>query len=91
MIEMLVAMRGEDGKARPAEALGYQAGRYLPYSPRLTATLLWLVRHLPDRVLFEPANRWLAEAWRRYTESAGASPALAPRIAAAADWIAVTA
>lgn len=61
-------------------ALGYEAGRYLPWSPRLAAALLWLVRHLPDRLLFEPANRRLADAWRRYAAAAGATGALAPRV-----------
>lgn len=61
-------------------ALGYQAGRYLPFSPRLTAALLWLVRHLPDRLLFDPVNRRLGEAWGRYATALGASAALAPRV-----------
>lgn len=69
-------------------ALGYQASRYLPYSPRLTAALLWLVRAVPDRLLFEPVNRRLAAAWRRYTESSGASDALPPRLSREAlHWI----
>jgi nucleoside-diphosphate-sugar epimerase len=61
-------------------AMGYAAGRVLPYSPRLTAFLLWLVRRVPDRVLFLPANRWLAQAWDRIVERARANPALAPRL-----------
>jgi len=61
-------------------AMGYQAGRYLPYSPRLTAALLWLVRHLPDRFLFDPVNRRLGAAWGRYAVAAGATGELAPRI-----------
>lgn len=66
--------------AAALEAMGYQAGRYLPYSPRLTAALLWLVRHLPDRLLFDPVNRRLEAAWKRYAGASGASGALAPRI-----------
>jgi nucleoside-diphosphate-sugar epimerase len=61
-------------------ALGYRAGRYLPYSPRLTAALLWLVRRVPDRILFEPLNRRLLSAWTRYARATGASPELAPRV-----------
>jgi nucleoside-diphosphate-sugar epimerase len=61
-------------------AMGYAAGRILPYSPRLTALLLWVVRRVPDRVLFVPANRWLAQAWDRIAGRARANPALAPRV-----------
>jgi nucleoside-diphosphate-sugar epimerase len=61
-------------------ALGYRAARYLPYSPRLTAALLWLVQRVPDRFLFEPVNRRLLAAWRRYAQATGTSLALAPRI-----------
>jgi nucleoside-diphosphate-sugar epimerase len=61
-------------------ALGYRAGRYLPYSPRLTAALLWLARSIPDRLLFDPVNRRLAEAWRRYAAASGTSDALPPRL-----------
>jgi nucleoside-diphosphate-sugar epimerase len=61
-------------------AMGYQPGRVIPYSPRLTAMLLWLVRHVPDRILFEPVNRRLSWAWSHYTERTGARPTLAPRI-----------
>jgi nucleoside-diphosphate-sugar epimerase len=61
-------------------ALGYEAGRYLPYSPRLAAALLWLARIVPDRLLFDPVNRRLARAWHRYTGSTGASDALPPRL-----------
>ena len=61
-------------------AMGYSAGRILPYSPRLTAMLLWLVRNVPDRVLVDPVNRWLTRAWERLTSRTGASSALAPRI-----------
>jgi nucleoside-diphosphate-sugar epimerase len=61
-------------------AMGYSAGRILPYSPRLTAALLWLVRNVPDRVLVDPANRLLTRAWARIMSRTGASAALAPRI-----------
>lgn len=61
-------------------ALGYQAGRFLPWSPRLAAALLWLVRHLPDRLLLEPANRRLEAAWHRQLGVAANAPALAPRL-----------
>jgi 2-alkyl-3-oxoalkanoate reductase len=61
-------------------AMGYSAGRVLPYSPRLTAMLLWLVRNVPDRVLVDPVNRWLTRAWGRITSRTGASATLAPRI-----------
>jgi len=75
--------------AAALEALGYRPGRYLPYSPRLTAALLWLVRHLPDRLLFAPANARLASAWGRYATSSGASGALSPRVdRAALHWMA---
>jgi nucleoside-diphosphate-sugar epimerase len=62
------------------EAMGHLPGRVLPYSPRLTSALLWLVRNVPDRWLVEPANRWLAGAWRELAVRAGAPEALAPRI-----------
>jgi 2-alkyl-3-oxoalkanoate reductase len=61
-------------------AMGYSSGRILPYSPRLTATLLWLVRHVPDRVLVDPVNRRLAAAWQRLTARSGTSMDLAPRL-----------
>jgi nucleoside-diphosphate-sugar epimerase len=60
-------------------AMGYSAGRILPYSPRLTAFLLWLVRRVPDRVVVDPINRWLTGAWQRLAR-ADTSSALAPRI-----------
>lgn len=61
-------------------AMGYSAGRILPYSPRLTAVLLWLVRNVPDRVLVDPLNRWLTRAWERLTSRSGATAVLAPRV-----------
>jgi nucleoside-diphosphate-sugar epimerase len=66
--------------AAALSAMGYRPGRVIPYSPRLTAMLLWLVRHVPDRVLFDPANRRLAWAWNHFTERTGARATLAPRI-----------
>ncbi|GEJ57467.1 NAD-dependent epimerase/dehydratase family protein [Anaeromyxobacter diazotrophicus] len=62
------------------EAMGHLPGRVLPYSPRLTSVLLWLVRRVPDRWLLGPANRWLEAAWRELAARAGAADALAPRL-----------
>jgi nucleoside-diphosphate-sugar epimerase len=59
-------------------ALGYQPGRYLPTWPRVTAMVLWLIRHVPDRVLLAPINRRLVRAWRRYARDQ--SGTLVPRI-----------
>ncbi len=61
-------------------AMGIRAGRIIPYSPRLTALLLWLVRRVPDRAILAAANRRLAAAWERVTHAAGVSAALPPRI-----------
>lgn len=61
-------------------AMGYSPGRVLPYSPRVAALLLWLVRSIPDRFLFMPVNRRLAGAWGRIASRSHASPALAPRL-----------
>ena len=61
-------------------AMGHSAGRVLPYSPRLTAALLWLVRHVPDRILVEPVNRWTSAAWERLAGATGLDAALAPRL-----------
>ncbi len=59
-------------------ALGYRPGRVLPAGSRLAAFLLWLVRHVPDRVLLDPVNRRLVAAWRAVAgEPVGA---LVPRI-----------
>jgi nucleoside-diphosphate-sugar epimerase len=60
-------------------AMGYRPGRVLPYSPRVTAFLLWCIRHLPDRVLSERINGRLASAWASLMGANGSS-ALAPRI-----------
>ena len=62
------------------DAMGHTSGRVLPYSPRLTAALLWLVRHVPDRILVDPVNRWLAAAWGRLARAGGTRPDLAPRL-----------
>ncbi|MBI5066661.1 MAG: NAD(P)-dependent oxidoreductase [Deltaproteobacteria bacterium] len=66
--------------AAAVSALGFRPGRILPTWPRLTRALLWLVRRLPDRLLFAPANRRLGGAWERLTAASGAAPALAPRL-----------
>jgi len=60
--------------------MGYRAGRILPYSPRLLAALLWILRWIPDRMLVDPLNRRLERAWARLTSRAGASAALVPRV-----------
>ncbi len=59
-------------------ALGYQPGRILPAWPRLTALVLWLFRHVPDRALLDPVNRRLVRAWRRFAGDQARS--LLPRI-----------
>jgi nucleoside-diphosphate-sugar epimerase len=61
-------------------ALGYEPGRVLPALPRLTAALLWIFRHVPDRAVLDPVNRRLARAWARVVQRTGAAGALAPRI-----------
>ncbi|WP_242344052.1 NAD-dependent epimerase/dehydratase family protein [Anaeromyxobacter terrae] len=61
-------------------ALGYEPGRLLPALPRLTASLLWLVQHVPDRALLGPMNRRLERAWRTLAGRNGATAALAPRV-----------
>jgi nucleoside-diphosphate-sugar epimerase len=66
--------------AAALQAMGYLTGRVIPYSPRLTALLLALVRNVPDRWLIEPVNRRLQRAWERVTARSGASTVLAPRI-----------
>jgi nucleoside-diphosphate-sugar epimerase len=58
-------------------ALGYQPGKVLPTLPRVTAALLWLVRHVPDRALLDPINRRLVGSWRRLAAGAGT---LVPRV-----------
>jgi nucleoside-diphosphate-sugar epimerase len=66
--------------AAALEALGHSPGRILPWSPRLWAALIWLVRHVPDRVLLEPLNRALARAWDRIARRGDVAPVLVPRI-----------
>ncbi len=72
--------------AGAVEALGYRPGRphsaspglrFLLSLPRVPSALLWLMRHLPDRVLVDPVNRRLLAGWRRAVPGAGA---LWPRI-----------
>lgn len=62
------------------EAMGHLPGRLLPYSPRLTRALLWLVRNVPDRWLLDPLNRALAASWRALVGPDGAARAPAPRV-----------
>ncbi len=61
-------------------AMGYRPGRIIPYSPRLTSALLWLVRHVPDRSILQAVNHRLASAWERVTRRSGSLATLAPRI-----------
>jgi nucleoside-diphosphate-sugar epimerase len=61
-------------------ALGYEPGRILPAMPRVAAALLWLSRHVPDRVLLEPINRRLAGRWGRVIARTRAVAAAAPRV-----------
>jgi nucleoside-diphosphate-sugar epimerase len=61
-------------------ALGYAPGRIVPAMPRVAAALLWLVRHVPDRVLLDPLNRRLAARWVRVTARTRAVAAAAPRV-----------
>ncbi|HUJ24849.1 MAG TPA: NAD(P)-dependent oxidoreductase, partial [Myxococcales bacterium] len=51
-----------------------EAGR-LPYSPRSARLGLWLMRHLPDWVLWRPLNRRIARGWKR---AFNGQPPLAP-------------
>ncbi|HYG70134.1 MAG TPA: NAD(P)-dependent oxidoreductase, partial [Anaeromyxobacteraceae bacterium] len=55
-------------------------GRVLPDLPRLTGFLLWLFRHVPDRIALEPVNRRLALRWRALAAEAGAGTPLLPRV-----------
>lgn len=66
--------------AAAVSAMGFRPGRILPTWPRITRALLWLVRRLPDRLLFGPANRRLEGAWQQLTRGNGAEPSLAPRL-----------
>jgi 2-alkyl-3-oxoalkanoate reductase len=66
--------------AAALSALGYEPGRVLPTWPALTGSLLWLVRHVPDRVLLAAVNGRLARRWRRLSSRTGMGTALVPRI-----------
>ncbi len=66
--------------AAALQAMGCKAWRYLPYSPRMTAFLLWLVRNVPDRAIVDAINRRLYRAWERLTSRSGVSALLAPRL-----------
>jgi nucleoside-diphosphate-sugar epimerase len=66
--------------AAALSAVGYQPGRILPTLPRLTGALLWLVRHVPDRVLLASINARLARRWEGLARRTGVAPALAPRV-----------
>ncbi len=61
-------------------SLGFEPGRYIPSWPRLTASLLWLFRNVPDRVLLASVNRRLARGWARLRERTGVSAVLTPRV-----------
>jgi nucleoside-diphosphate-sugar epimerase len=61
-------------------SLGLEPGRVLPSWPRLTASLLWLVRNVPDRVLLAAVNRRLRSGWDRLRTRTGVSEQLAPRV-----------
>jgi len=61
-------------------ALGYEAGRILPALPRLTAALLWLFRHVPDRALLDPLNGRLARGWRRLVARSRSTSSILPRV-----------
>ncbi len=61
-------------------ALGYRPGRLLPSVPRVASGLLWLVRHVPDRLLLEPVNRRLERRWFALAARTRAATALAPRL-----------
>jgi hypothetical protein len=52
----------------------------LPAAPRLTAALLWLVRHVPDRALLAAINARLSRRWRRLSAATGTGGDLAPRV-----------
>ncbi len=66
--------------AAAVQALGYRPGRILPSLPRLYAFLLWLFRHVPDRVLLEPVNRRLLRGWQVISRRIEGPGLLSPRI-----------
>ena len=61
-------------------SLGFEPGRYLPSWPRLTASLLWLIRNVPDRTLLAAVNRRLDRGWQRLGSRTGISAQLTPRV-----------
>jgi 2-alkyl-3-oxoalkanoate reductase len=61
-------------------SLGYEPGRFLPSWPRLTASLLWLIRNVPDRTLLAALNRRLGRGWGKLRERTGVSSQLTPRV-----------
>jgi nucleoside-diphosphate-sugar epimerase len=61
-------------------SLGFEPGRHIPSWPRLTASLLWLFRNVPDRALLTTINRRLARGWERVRGRTGVSAALTPRV-----------
>jgi nucleoside-diphosphate-sugar epimerase len=61
-------------------SLGFEPGRYIPSWPRLTASLLWLFRNVPDRALLATLNKRLARGWERVRARTGVSAVLAPRV-----------
>lgn len=66
--------------AAAVTALGYEPGRYLPSWPRLTASLLWLFRNVPDRTLLAALNRRLERGWRQLGVQTGITAQLTPRV-----------
>jgi nucleoside-diphosphate-sugar epimerase len=66
--------------AAALQALGYQPGRILPSLPRLYAFLLWVFRHVPDRVLLDPVNRRLLRGWRVIASRIDGPGLLSPRV-----------
>lgn len=70
-------------------ALGFEPGRVLPTAPRLTAALLWLVQHVPDRLLLATINSRLARGWRRLAHRTGMAAGLVPHVdREALHWLA---
>jgi nucleoside-diphosphate-sugar epimerase len=61
-------------------SLGYEPGRIIPSWPRVTSSLLWLFRNVPDRTLLAALNRRLASGWDRLRARTGVSALLTPRI-----------
>jgi nucleoside-diphosphate-sugar epimerase len=61
-------------------ALGHEPGRILPALPRLTAALLWLFRHVPDRAVLDPLNARLARGWRSLVSRSGSTSTILPLV-----------